>query len=163
MPDSFTVEVKGLAELERRLNELPEKLAKGALRTASRKAGKILQKHAQQNVRSSFVKHTGTLERGIIVATSVKPDGVKGASIIALIGLRIKPKDISAFYGKFLEFGWIAGAKVRAAIARRRGKERGGHKVLARPFLAPAFEAEKRNMLNQFEEELSKAIDKVTP
>lgn len=162
MPDSFTVKVEGLAELEKALNELPEKMAKGAIRTASRKAGQLVRKAAQQNVRSSFVKRTGTLERGIIVATTIKPDGVKGAKVLAWIGLRIKPKQLSAFYGKFLEFGWIRGAKVRAAKARKTGQERGGSQVPARKFLTPAFESQKRNMLEVFIVELKKAIDKVT-
>lgn len=155
MPDSFTVEVKGLAELEKALLELPEKMAKTALRTASRKSANLVKMKAQSNVKSLFQRRTGHLEGGILVSTRVQGEGVKGATILTRIGLRISGS-ASAWYGRLLEFGWMP----RSRKARRsRGA---GHKITGRPFMAPAFETTKLQMLDTFQVELRSAINRIT-
>lgn len=160
MPDIVYVEVTGLAELEKNLNELSEKLAKTALRTGSRRASAIVQKDAQGRAPVD----TGKLRTGIIITSRVFGEGVKGSTISTWIGLRTKPKERSAFYGRFIEFGWRVGAKITAAKAFRRNvsdEARGGRKIEGRPFLAPAFEAKKFEMLEAFKREVSAAIERI--
>ena len=188
MPDIVYTKVTGLPELEKALNELPEKMAKQALQRASRKSAQIVQRAAQAkapvhqkqySAARSKSRKPGQLRRGILVSSSVQGEDVKGATLITKIGLRVRGTT-SAFYGIFIEKGWVVGAKIRATRAAlgfiigksmrgiRGGRSkrsgplaRGGRQIPGRPFLGPAFEATKNRMLDVFIVELHKAIEKM--
>lgn len=146
MADTFTVKVHGLEELERELNALPEKFAKTALRTASRKAGQLVQREAMARAPKSGLPiprggkdsrwRTVPLSKGIRVTTRVKGEGVRGGTIETHIGIIGR-----VFYGRFLEFGTKFMSK--------------------RPFLGPAFEALRGTILDTFKLELRKAIGRI--
>lgn len=132
MPDTFTVKVHGLEELERELNALPEKYAKPALRTGARKSAQAIQRAAQGLVKV----RTGKLRENIAVATRVESDGVRGSTIIATIGLKKR-----GFYGRFLELGTKYIGKV--------------------PFLGAAFQSLIQTILQIFITEVRKSISRI--
>lgn len=152
-----TVRVDGLKELEAKLRALGEEYgAKAALspvRSALRKAGKVVQQSAQNRVR----RKTGTLAENIIVAADRKPpDG----QLSVKVTVRAKAKAYKSnstnvrkgrigleyqhygplFYARFLEFGTS--------------------KMSAYPFLRPAFEENKGNLPQIIKAELAAAIER---
>lgn len=143
--DFIEVEVEGLKELEDNLSQLPEDLAKKVLRAAARKAMQSMRDRVAANTpRGSAPLKKGRtvrLAEGILMSATLRSDGVKGASILVRVGLRVRPKEQSVFYGRFLEFGTA--------------------KMAARPFMRPAFDTEKENVLRAFAIELEKGIETV--
>jgi HK97 gp10 family phage protein len=139
------VRVEGLRELERRMQRLPDKVAKRVFRGAGNKAARLLAKEATRNARASFVERAGRLFRGIKTSARVKGLGVLGAAINWKIGLspvgRGISKDRSVFYGRFLE--------------------RGTKSIDARPFMEPAFKAKQQAMVNEFVRALRAGLDRV--
>lgn len=133
----ISVQIEGLQELERNLLALPEDLAKKALGAAARTSMRFLQRRIQG---SAPVK-TGQLKRGIQVRSKFISDGVKGGTIVVSIGLQLKPKEKSAFYGKFVELGTV-------------------HIKTPHPFMKPEFDAWAGAVLKMFGKELGAAIEK---
>lgn len=131
------VKVEGLVELEQNLLKLPEDLAKRALGIAARRAMEFLRKR----IAASAPVLTGRLQKGIKMRSKFVGDGVHGGTIIVSIGLQLSPKEASAFYGRFLEFGTI--------------------KMKAEPFMKPTFDAGAPEVLEHFGKELEKAIEAV--
>lgn len=147
MKITVSVDQGELRKLERRLNKLPEKTARRVFRSAGRKAMKIVQKEAIANAPSG---KTGNLAEGILISLKERSLGVKGISLDVWLGLRLKPKDRSAWYGRLIETGWLL--KLRG----------GGRKhIKARPFLRPAFHKNVRNMLKVFEKALRRSLDRL--
>lgn len=131
------VNIDGLKELETNLLKLPEDLAKRGLGRAARDAMKLLQLAIAFNA----PKLTGTLQRGIQMRSKFIGDGVQGGTIVVSIGLKLSPKEESAFYGRFLEFGTV--------------------KMPARAFMKPEFDAHAQEVLANFGKELGEEIEKV--
>lgn len=153
---SDIVQVEGLQELDRKLKAIAEeygdKAAKSPIRSALRKAGKVLQQRAQQRVR---VK-TGTLKENIIVTNERKP---RLGQLEVKVTVRSKAKGYKdnarnrrngrigksykdygpLYYARFLEFGT-------------------SHQP-AYPFLRPAFEESKSSLPNMIRDDLSAAIE----
>lgn len=140
----FTPE--SLRQLERKLNRLPEAIAKKALRSAVTKGATVIRKEAQ----SRAPKRTGKLAENIIQRTKIKSLGVKGAEIVIRIGLRLRPKQKSVFYGLFQEFGYLA--KLRDGTVKQ---------VPAQPFMRPAFESKKEAALHTIIDRLKRRIEKL--
>lgn len=63
-----TVNVKGLSDLGRALEQLPDKLARGALRGALRAGGKVIQGLARENIESD----TGETAKSIKISTRAR-------------------------------------------------------------------------------------------
>ena len=145
----ITVEVDQgeLRKLERRLNKLPEKTARRVFRSAGRKAMKIVQKEAQANAPRG---ETGNLAAGILMKLKERSLGVKGVSLDVWLGLRLKPRDRSAWYGRLIETGWML--KLRDGSRKH---------IKARPFLRPAFHKNVRNMLKVFQKALRRSLDRL--
>lgn len=103
--DTGSVEVKGLQDLETALSQLADKEVKYACNAGLNEAAKIIVAAVKANVLGMFKRHTGHLEAGIIkrFARATQASGV--TTFRYLVGLRLKPKDVSAFYGRFLEMG----------------------------------------------------------
>jgi HK97 gp10 family phage protein len=133
----LTVNVDGLAELEANLRALPEDLAKKALGMAARKAMRLL----QRRIANSAPMRTGQLKRGVRIRSAFTGDGVRGGTINVSIGVVLKPKEESAFYGKFLELGTV--------------------KMNKHPFMKPEFDAGAPEVIRQFAVELDAAIERV--
>jgi hypothetical protein len=125
--------IKGGAELDRFLQELPVKLEKNVLRGAMRAGANVVLPVVQQNA----PKKTGELEMGIKVSTSSR-----GGRVMAKIKLTGK----HAFLGKWFEF---TGVKEHAIRAKKGGALFFGGIFVktvdvkgfqAKPFMRPALE-----------------------
>lgn len=129
----ITVNQADLAELEKRLNEVAEKVAKKALRTAARKAMNPVRKEAQQNA----PEDTGLLEENFGLTTKAK-DGEVSAKVGIKGGAR--KNDQTPYYFRFLELGT--------------------KDMPAKPFLRPALEGNAEKIIATVADELRKALDK---
>jgi len=67
MPDSITVNVKGLSELASALKQLPQMLAGKALGASVAAGGKIIRDQAIENARRIFKVPTGATEKSIVL------------------------------------------------------------------------------------------------
>lgn len=121
-----------LAALERRLNELTEKVAKKAVRSAARKAMKKVRDEARANA----PKDTGLLELNFGLLTKARDEEVS-----AKVGVRggAKRNDSTPFYFRFQEFGT--------------------RDIPARPFLLPALENNAQDVLDTLVSELKAALE----
>lgn len=133
---AVTVQIDGLKELEQNLLALPEDLAKRALGRAARTSMQFLRRRIQG---SAPVK-TGRLERGIQVRSKFISEGVKGGTIVVSVGLQLRPKEQSAFYGKFVELGTV-------------------RITTPHPFMKPEFDAWGEAIIKMFGQDLGAAIE----
>lgn len=156
-----TVTITGLKELNDRLRSLANAVGeKNALKPVSaslRKAGVILQKAIQQNLRAGGHVKSGTLVNNIVIYKKRGPD----STVSYGVSIRAKAKkykdtsrNISSgkaggvykdygplFYARFLEFGT-------------------SHQP-STPFMRPAFEQHKGELPEVFRNELSKRLDAI--
>jgi HK97 gp10 family phage protein len=148
------IRVEGLAELSRRLRELPDAIAGkggGPLRYAIFQAAKVIKDQAIANA----PEDTGLLKKNIVTARQRKnPRGREGyfievrrkrrhyANTRANVrkGKVGKTYDVrDAYYGMMIEFGT--------------------QNMPAQPFMRPAFESKKEQAAMQFRESFAKAIE----
>jgi hypothetical protein len=145
-----TVQVSGLAELERNLNELPDAIAKKVLRQAVGFASDLFIQRARglapfgpndrMGGRGRQWK-TMHLRDAILKQVSVRFQGVRGATIRGKVGLDKQ----HAFYGRFLEKGWTGVH---------------GERHEPRHWMLQAFEEMKRPALGVFEVMLREGIQR---
>jgi HK97 gp10 family phage protein len=143
-----TTEVQGLAELERALDALPEKVAKKTLIDAVRDAAELFRVRAASgapydpDVAIGHPKwRTLHLREGILKKIMVTNLGAAGSRVRGEVALDKK----HAFFGRYIEFGWITA--------------RGGKQIAPHPFMRPAFEAMKDPALALFEVRLRAGIE----
>ena len=122
-----------LEALEKRLNDVADKVAKKALRGAARNAMKIVRKEARENA----PEDTGLLDENFGLLTRVRL-----SEVIAKIGIRggARENDTTPFYFRFVELGT--------------------KNAPAKPFLRPALENNAEHVLTVLADELRKALDK---
>lgn len=129
--------VDGLAELERRLSELPNKLAKNIMRGAMRAGAATFRADAKARVPVA----SGALRESIRVSARLK-----GAEVTARVTAGGRNRKGDAFYAHMVEFGTQAHA-IRSKYAKPllingrfvRGELQ--HPGAApRPFMRPAFD-----------------------
>lgn len=121
---TVTVKVTGLAELEAALEALPPLVARKHLRAAVAEATDLFFERAHQLAPyEQLAKHGIHLLDALAKSVTVKGDGVHGATVIGTVF--VPPK---AFWGRFLEFGWVA---------------RNGRHIPASPWMRPAFDSQK--------------------
>lgn len=157
---SETVTISGLRELQARLRNLAEAVGERAsqkpVSAALRKAGVVLQKAAQENLRRGNHVKSGALINNIIVTKRRASNLGTVAFEVTIRANAKKYKDTAAnrrnkkvggdyksygplFYGQFLEFGT-------------------SHQPQS-AFMRPAFEANKDALPEVFRDELSKRLD----
>lgn len=145
--------VKGLEGILDTLKRLPPEIVSrggGPVRVALRKAGIVIQREAQENVRRIVAEpnkdgrpssSTGNLEKAIIVSRKKPAQGFKGERY----HVRVKrgAKNVNGAtankYGGILEFGYEG--------------------VPAKPWLRTAFETKKHEALDVFVSEMRKRLD----
>ena len=130
--------VTGLAELSKKLKEMPIKLAKNGLRAAVNAGAEVIRKDAVTRVPVL----TGRLKKAIYkkqireLSNNVQQTFFVGARN----GKKYKKADKDAYYWRFLEFGTS--------------------KLPARPFLRPAFDTKKSQAVDAMAKKLKERIDK---
>lgn len=151
--------VKGLAELNRVLNQLPVKVERKLLRGGLRAAAKVIEAEAKRRV----PVRTGLLRDSIRVSTGAKRGGKVYAHIKA--GGRKKGQ---AFYAHMVEFGTarhviLAGGGTKAGKALAIAGRILGAKVdhpgaRPRPFMRPALDTQAQKSVEEMAEYLRKRI-----
>lgn len=131
----MSVEIKGLEELIKNLNSLPEKIEKRVLRAAVRQGANVIKKKAQEYVPID----KGDLKKSIKVSGEKAKPGV--------IAFKVQPTDnkkkgISVFYGRFQEFGTS--------------------KMAAKPFMRPAYDEAGEDVINKVIDTVKSKIDEAT-
>lgn len=146
------VRVDGLAELGEALKQFPEKLGQKYLRKATFAAANVIKEDAiaRAPVRSGQLQeHIAVFRRPDDPSTAHYAIGVRG------IKLNRKLKKIASKLRK------IAGVKhldIAGDVYYWRFLEFGTSKMAARPFMRPAFEAQKENALEVFRVALADGV-----
>lgn len=162
MADTITVKTN-LPDFKRQMAEFGLAFQQRAVRAASNAAAQVFKKLVIQKA----PEDTGLLRRSIYVARS-RSRSTKGKEVYAVSfrkGKRAAKKGVDAFYGKFLEAGWVprtakdlkGGGRRVAALRRARGA---GRKITAFAFLKPAFDAGKESALGAFNNKMEAFIKK---
>jgi len=125
-------EIKGLEDLIKKLNALPDNLEKKVIRAAVRQGANVIKEKAKSYVPVD----EGTLRDSIKVSGSRAQKGI--------IAFRIRPtkkkgKGKSVFYGRFQEFGTS--------------------KMAAHPFMRPAYDEAGEDVLNKVIDTIKLKLD----
>ena len=146
------VEITGFKELSRRLKKLPEKIERKVLGQAANAGAAVVRKSARKRVP---VK-TGFLKKNIM---SRKKRGKFKGEVTYMVG-----PSADAFYGQFIESGFIATGPKKAGVtvreARGRARKKGNKHYPAHPFLRPAFDGNRKQIIEAMRKRLAKGIDK---
>jgi HK97 gp10 family phage protein len=151
-----TVEVKGLSELQAKLEELPKKVADKGLRKALKAGGNV--------IRNAMVmlapKDTGFLAEHFGTKIRILHTYLGGSAFIGPQGKVDYPAYASGAYnikrkgGKIRKVGRVAVATVARFF------EFGTSKMGKKPFMTQAFESHKQEALDAIAEELRDALFK---
>lgn len=133
MAEDISVRITGGKELEEKLLELGDKLAKRVVRPALQEAGEIIRKEMQ----TIAPRRTGMLasDKGIVAKVKLSTKQDQGT-------VAIGPSK-QAFYGDILEKGWHSRGNPKKRSTRGQGAF---HR--ARRFIVPAFENKWRQALD---------------
>jgi HK97 gp10 family phage protein len=134
----INMKIEGLAELQKALNELPQELHKGPLRSAVSAAAKVVQDEAKNNAPVD----TGVLRKAIYRTRS--KSGSSAVQETAIVGVRYgrkyRKRGMDAWYWRFKEFGTA--------------------KMAATPFMRPAFDTTKEQQIEAMKTRLARAIQR---
>lgn len=150
-------EIKGGAELQRALNELPVKLERNVMRGALRAAAVQIEQEAKARAPAD----SGKLRDSIRVSTGAK----RGGTVYAHVKVGgVKKGD--AFYARFVEFGTrpheirprrsaslFIGGLLRTLV-RHPGTQ-------ARPFLRPAFDSKAGEAIRAFGDYMAARLERI--
>jgi HK97 gp10 family phage protein len=143
------VQVKGLLALQARMKQLPRELQGAALEFALRYGAAPIVAEAQLRA----PQRTGRLASAIGVRTARDREHDAEVQIVPRGGKS------GAFYWKFIEFGHRKRASKRRTRRQQKLPPAAGELVPARPFLRPAFEAQKEEALRRIVEALGAAVE----
>lgn len=156
MSDEFTVEIKGLDELQKAMEELPLKVAKKGLRAAL-KAGAA---PMLNGMHAGAPKKTGFMAEHFGVKLKINRDELAGSAFIGPQGKVDYPEYLSGAYrivrkanGKVKKVGKIAVATIVRFF------EFGTSKMAKKPFMTQAFETNKEAALEAIIEKLRDAVE----
>jgi HK97 gp10 family phage protein len=148
--------IEGLKELLAALKELPEKIARNALRVSVYAGAKVIRDEAKIKapVTTGPVSEghppPGTLKRSIIMKWIPEQSGMYNQVFAVTVrhGKKYQKqgkkgdKSQDAFYWRFVEFGTS--------------------KMIAHPFMRPAFEAKKHDAVEAIKTRLAERIEEIT-
>lgn len=153
MARAGTVRIEGLAQLERALRELPERIAHRALRVSVYAGAKVIRDaaRAQAPKAAQSLGHKrpspGTLKRSVIMKHIRELSGGGRQTFYVLVRQGRKYRNQGkrgnlsqdAWYWRFVEFGT--------------------RKMNARPFLRPALESRRREAVGAIKQRLTQRIE----
>ena len=153
MARAETVRIEGLAELNRALRELPQRIANRGLRTAVYAGAKVIRDEARHRApkaaQSLGIKQppVGTLKRSVIMKHIRELSGGGRQTFYVLVRQGKKYRNQGkrgnlsqdAWYWRFVEFGT--------------------RKMAARPFLRPALESRRREAVEAIKGRLAQRIE----
>lgn len=148
------VNVEGLAEIERKLKQLPEKIGRNAMRRALRKGANVIRDAARSNAkRIDDTKTREQIWKNIAVASAGKRREREAGGVMMRVGVRGGAKPTRGDNG-------TPGGNT----THWRFVELGTSEARAQPFLTPAgaekaqaaYDATAADMIKQIDKELSK-------
>jgi HK97 gp10 family phage protein len=156
MSEWVTTEIKGLDELQRKLESLPEKVAKKGLRDALKAGGAIM-----TSAFAAFApRMTGFLAEHFAMKLSVRREDIAGSAFVGPDGKMDYPDDDKGSYrlkqdkrGRLHKVGRIAVASVARFL------EFGTAKMAAHPFMTPAWESHKEIVRDEIISKLGEAVE----
>lgn len=180
---TVTIKVDGLDKLQEQLAQISDRMGQNALRSATNAGAALIRNEARAQAPEYEVdKHhriaaghplPGTLKRSIITKfireESTSTNVVYYVTVRKGIKYRKQGKNGNlsqdAYYASWIEFGHYAGGSTKgmtqksARAARKAGALDGARYVLARPFMRPAFDAQKENAVAAMKEKLAARLD----
>jgi HK97 gp10 family phage protein len=153
--NSYSIKIEGLAELESKLQGLPEEIAKKLFRRALRASGQVIQKEIQSRApvkteesgpRSNSLP-PGALKADIKTRVTVTPEKGGGSASIG-------PSKKTAHVARWVENG-------HNIVGHRPNKKKIGKKAKARPFIRPALDASAQKAVETFADVLGDAISEL--
>ena len=148
MSSMIKFKMTGLAELDKAVKTLPEKIQKRVLVGALRAGGRVIAKQAKARVPIKF----GRLKKNIAVIAGKFERGT------AIVYVHTKPK---AWYSHMIEFGTKPHAvakKSNTSSGKQTGKMHPGGK--AHPYMRPAFDTTHKEVLDAIGQKLADGIIK---
>lgn len=143
------MELTGARELEAALRELPKRIGKAAIRRALKKVAQPIEADAKQ--RAAQIKH-GLGERGVSISTRVSRRQKRGRRVDKnTVHLFIGAHSARRGLAHIIEFG-------TGPRHHKSGKSTG--RMPAQPFMRPAWEAHKHQLLPALGRELWTEVDK---
>ena len=143
--------IKGLSELSAALKELPQRIARNALRQSVARGASLIRDEAKARAPVSSEAQPGhplpgTLRRAIVIRHDAKRSGPTSQTYVVAVRQGKKYRNQGkkgnrsqdAYYWRWVEFGTV--------------------KMSARPFLRPAFEAKKQEAVQAITEYLAQRI-----
>jgi len=125
--------VAGLKELNKALQQLPDKLQDKAIKNAMAAGARVIRKEAKRLV----PVETGTLQESIVVSRTVQQKGrrrtIKGGVVVGI-------KDEARFYAHLIEYG--------------------SSNSSAHPFLRPALDNQSRAAINKIGPKIGSEVEK---
>lgn len=146
------VELRGFKELEDLLKQLPKRFAGKAVQQALKKAAKPIEKAARSNFLRQFPGADDATSRSITNSVDRKWAREQGPSVqaVAVHARSGKRQKNAAPHIHLLE--WGTGPRFT-----KKGAARG--RIIAKPFMRPAFDQNAMNSLRILRNELAKAIE----
>lgn len=157
-----TVKIEGIKNLQRSLASLPDALQKAAEKAVLRSGGKIIEKSAKSKVPTStqFYLHSGLLRDSI--GTNVKKvRGITSARIGPRKGFRVKIGTAVARKTKGKKTKGETYDKFQDPLRYSHFIELGTSRAPAKPFIRPALEATKGDVIGAMSDGLDKHLTRV--
>lgn len=168
-----SINVAGLDQLQRALQQLPQQLAKNVLRGAVAAGARVIRDEARRRA-PIYNGPDGSVPRGVIrraiyagssrELTNALQQGyivnVRSGKKYQALGK--KKRNADAFFAPWVEYGHYvvprrpAGVSIRSQRAKHRTS--GGQFVAARPFMRPAFESKKNEAVQVIKDYLAERI-----
>jgi HK97 gp10 family phage protein len=154
MASIVEVKISGLDELEEKLEHLPIKVSRTIIRRSLKEAAQIFLDEMKARVRRGVHHFKGSQDAFAVIQKSI---GMRLRVTSDLEGSATVGVPKSVFWAKFVEFG---------TKARFRGKKSGGKRsggptgtMPSYPFVRPAFEAKKQEVLDKFVTDVKQALN----
>lgn len=172
---SETIRITGLQELNQALVKLAADVQTKYLRGAVAAGARVIRDAAVRNVPvrsgklrraiySKWIREASGQERQLFLVSVRRGKQFQSRTRQTKRGKTVTTKDNDAYYWTWIEFGHVAAGpeRIRGGSARRERARQSlrtaGRFVPPRPFLRPAFEANKTAAIEAVREELAKRI-----
>jgi len=154
MAKVIEVKIRGLDELQEKLEHLPIKASRTIMRRSLRAAAQIWAAEMKARVRRGVHHFKGGFDLFGVIAKTI---GIRVSARSDVSGSAVVGVPRKVFWASFVEFG----TKVRFR-GKKSGGKRGGATtgtMPAFPFARPAFEAKKQEVLDKFTAEMKQALE----
>ena len=154
MPEGIVVKVEGLKELREQVLALARRLAPEVVEPVLLRHAQTIAEEARRRAPVQAGPKGGTLRRSIICQSLGRIGNNPAAAMIA-VDKKSDPRGRLANYARLVEYG--GGIRV-AKQGRYSGRAFG--KMPEQPFLRPAFDAKKREVMEGIARDLGAEVDK---